>query len=86
MSPSNASTLRVFEQSRSIMRSTDDLRRRALVRLYERRSAVDNLIRALERYQQEESGQSDEASPAQRWGDVVVRLRSMANLTKPTRS
>ncbi len=27
---------------------------RALVRLYERRSAVDNLIHALERYQQEQ--------------------------------
>jgi hypothetical protein len=45
------------------MRSTDDLRRRALVRLYERRFAVDNLIRALERYQQEESGQEAERAP-----------------------
>ena len=61
MSPSNAWS--VPEQSRSIMQSTDDRRRRALVRLYERRFAVDNLIRALERYQQEESGQSGEATP-----------------------
>jgi hypothetical protein len=56
MSPSTASTaIRVPDQSRSIARSTDDLRRRALVRLYERRFAVDNLIRALERYQEDES-------------------------------
>ena len=63
MSPSNASSLRVLEQNRSNMGSTDDLRRRALVRLYERRFAVDNLIRALERYQQEESGQEAERAP-----------------------
>jgi hypothetical protein len=30
----------------------DDIRWRALARLYERRSAVDDLIRSLERYQQ----------------------------------
>jgi hypothetical protein len=32
----------------------DDVRRRALARLYERRTAVDQLIGALERYQQEQ--------------------------------
>ena len=56
MSLCNAATLRVPEQNRQIVRPTDDLRRRALVRLYERRFAVDNLIRALERYQQDQSG------------------------------
>ena len=32
-----------------------DSRRRALARLYERKIAVDNLISALQRYQQEQS-------------------------------
>ena len=32
----------------------DDVRRRALARLYERRTAVDQLIGALERYQLEQ--------------------------------
>jgi hypothetical protein len=35
--------------------STDSIRRRALARLYERRSAVDELIHSLERYQGEQS-------------------------------
>ena len=34
-------------------RATDDIRRRALERLYERRSTVDELILVLERYQRE---------------------------------
>jgi hypothetical protein len=33
---------------------SDDVRHRALARLYERRAAVDHLIHALERYQQEQ--------------------------------
>jgi hypothetical protein len=33
---------------------TDDIRRRALARLYARKSAVDELIGALERYQREQ--------------------------------
>jgi hypothetical protein len=35
--------------------ATDSIRRRALERLYERRSAVDQLILSLERYQGEQS-------------------------------
>jgi hypothetical protein len=37
------------------VQAPDDVRWRALARLYERRSAVDNLIGALERYQREQS-------------------------------
>ena len=44
-----------FQHSRCVVPSQDDMRRRALARLYERRSAVDNLIHALERYRQEQS-------------------------------
>ena len=36
---------------RSRLLSTDHIRRRALERLYERRAAVDDLIRSLEEYQ-----------------------------------
>jgi hypothetical protein len=39
-----------------IARPGDDIRYRALARLYERRSAVDHLIHALERYQQDQKG------------------------------
>ena len=35
---------------------TDSIRRRALARLYERRTAVDELINSLERYQSAQSG------------------------------
>ena len=44
--------------SRHAERPPDDVRHRALARLYERRSAVDNLISALERYQQEQGAQT----------------------------
>ena len=43
-----------FQNSRCVVPLRDDMRRRALARLYERRSAVDNLIHALERYQKEQ--------------------------------
>jgi hypothetical protein len=46
---------RVPENRRSSVQASDSVKRRALARLYERRSAVDNLISALERYQQEQS-------------------------------
>jgi hypothetical protein len=60
----NATKTRVsLEHNRYIMYSPDDVRRRALVRLYERRFAVDNLIRALERYQQEQSGPAPKLPP-----------------------
>ena len=49
----NLTKLRVPDHSRYVTQPPDDVRRRALVRLYERRSAVDNLIQALERYEQE---------------------------------
>ena len=35
--------------------SADRIRQRALARLYERKSAVDQLIRSLERYQQSQA-------------------------------
>jgi hypothetical protein len=37
--------------------STDSIRRRALERLYERRSAVEQLIESLERYQRDQAAQ-----------------------------
>jgi hypothetical protein len=45
---------RVSEASRRTAQSPDDAQRRALARLYARRSAVSNLISALERYQREQ--------------------------------
>ena len=39
--------------------STDQIRMRALARLYERRAAVDELIGSLERYQEGLHGQRD---------------------------
>ena len=38
-------------EERNRTRSSDNIRRRALERLYERRATVDELIEALERYQ-----------------------------------
>jgi hypothetical protein len=52
---STATKLRVPESRRSNVQASDSVKRRALTRLYERRSAVDNLISALERYQQEQN-------------------------------
>ena len=46
---------RVSEPRRRTVKPPDDAQRRALARLYARRSAVRNLIGALERYQREES-------------------------------
>jgi hypothetical protein len=46
---------RLSQPRRSVARPADDARRRALARLYARRSAVSNLIDALERYQREQS-------------------------------
>jgi hypothetical protein len=59
----DGSKIRVVEHSRYLVRPPDDVRRRALVRLYERRFAVDNLIRALERYQQEQGGLAPKRPP-----------------------
>jgi hypothetical protein len=55
MELSAATKPRVAENRRSSVQASDSIKRRALARLYERRSAVDNLISALERYQQEQS-------------------------------
>jgi len=55
MELSAATKSRVSENRRSSVQASDSIKRRALARLYERRSAVDNLISALERYQQEQS-------------------------------
>jgi len=52
---STATKLRIPESRRSNVQASDSVKRRALARLYARRSSVDNLISALERYQQEQS-------------------------------
>jgi len=62
MERSNSARHRVSEPSRRAVQSPDDGRRRALARLYARRSAVSNLIGALERYQQEQSLQRAKSS------------------------
>src|SRR5450759_2317816 len=49
-----ATNLRVYDDNWGIVRPPDDVRHRALTRLYEHKSAVDNLISALERYQREQ--------------------------------
>ncbi len=51
---STATKLRVPESRRNTGHAADSIKHRALARLYERRSAVDNLISALERYQHEQ--------------------------------
>jgi hypothetical protein len=50
------------DRSSRLVRPSAGVRRRALVRLYERRSTVNNLIGALERYQHEQSPLEREAS------------------------
>jgi hypothetical protein len=52
MASQSASTFRTPEIQRQFTGGTEDVRMRALCRLYERRTAVDNLIHALERYQE----------------------------------
>jgi hypothetical protein len=55
MERSTSARHRVSEPRRRTVQPPDDARRRALARLYARRSAVSNLIGALERYQREQS-------------------------------
>ena len=55
MALSTATQRRGPDHRSRFVQPPDDVRRRALARLYERRSAVDKLIGALERYQQEQS-------------------------------
>ena len=55
MERSTSARHRVSEPRRRTVPPPDDARRRALARLYARRSAVSNLIGALERYQREQS-------------------------------
>jgi hypothetical protein len=50
----SATKLRHREHRLRLAQPADSVRRRALARLYERRSAVENLISSLERYQQEQ--------------------------------
>jgi len=61
-------------------RQAEELRMRALERLYLRRAELDALIRSVEDY-----AACTEAAP-QRGLEEVVRLRSMANFTRPTKS
>ena len=49
-----ATQLQVPDHHRHVTHTTDDIRHRALVRLYQRRTAVDSLIQALERYEREQ--------------------------------
>jgi hypothetical protein len=62
----------------------NQIRMRALERLYARRDAVEALIQSLEDY--EETRQANRAKCLPCFAEVVVRLRSMANFTSPTRS
>jgi hypothetical protein len=55
MERSTTARQRVSEPCRRTGRPPDDAQRRALARLYARRSALCNLIGALERYQREQS-------------------------------
>ena len=50
--------------------ATEDIRHRALARLYERRLAVDSLIHALERYEQEAQSSRPAMSPAPIAGEM----------------
>jgi hypothetical protein len=62
MALSAATKLRRFD--RFLLES--ELRSRALERLYERRSAVDNLISAMERYQEQMKVDTSELRPDSR--------------------
>ena len=55
MERSTTARHRASEPCRRTETPPDDAQRRALARLYARRSAVSNLIGALERYQREQS-------------------------------
>jgi hypothetical protein len=63
MQRSTAAKHRAPGPSPRMVKPTDDVRRRALARLYERRSAVRNLIGALEQYQLEQSRQRAQCAP-----------------------
>ena len=64
----------------TIGKLAEEQRIRALERLYLRRAELDALIRSVENYA------ATKAAPSQRGLDEVVRLRSMANFTRPTKS
>jgi hypothetical protein len=55
MAQLDALSFPVQPHQRCRVTSADSIRRRALARLYERRSAVDQLIRSLERYQRDQA-------------------------------
>jgi hypothetical protein len=55
MTASVAAKRRDYDDQFHGVQAPDDVRWRALARLYERKSAVDHLIGALERYQRERS-------------------------------
>jgi hypothetical protein len=54
MASATATQLQTHTHLLRIVPRSDEIRRRALARLYERRAAVDNLIGALERYQRDQ--------------------------------
>ena len=56
---STATEPRNHNNVRRAVRRPDEIRHRALARLYERKIAVDSLIHALERYQQERRGPTE---------------------------
>jgi hypothetical protein len=58
MELSTPAELGAIDPRRGMAKPTDAVRRRALARLYARRSAVNDLITALERYQRNQSRSS----------------------------
>jgi hypothetical protein len=62
MERSTTARHRASEPCRRTEKRPDDAQRRALARLYARRSAVSKLIGALERYQREQSRQRTNGS------------------------
>jgi hypothetical protein len=54
MASATATQLQIHTHLRRIVPRSDEIRHRALARLYERKAAVDDLIGALERYQRDQ--------------------------------
>ena len=75
-----------FSTDRRRLLSVNIIRSRALDRLYQRRAAVENLIRSLEDYQRVRQIRTASGMFSQRVGEVDVRLRSIANFTRLTKS
>ena len=66
MTPTNIVQPRAFTEERSRLMSMDLIRNHALDRLYERREAVQNVIRALEGYQKSREARAARSTAALR--------------------